>query len=186
MVIYDKVEAGKRLSQIIGELGLNSRQFAFSIKGDPSYLAKMEKGDKGISKTYLLAIEEKYGIKGHWILFGEGPKNLDKMFHVNSDQDDLSQVNEDAEPYGIKTDDKSMLAEMIRNNRILSEANKIHAQNVQALLIKVGISSDTFGEASASLQGKGTASKKPFAELQDKTSSGSEKSHQKQKDILKS
>lgn len=98
----------------------------------------------------------------------------------------ISVANEYPEPYGIKTDDKSMLAEMIRNNRILSEANKIHAQNVQALLIKVGISSDTFGEASAFSQGKGTASKKPFAELQDKTSSGSEKSHQKQKDILKS
>lgn len=76
MILYDKKEAGVRLSQLISDSGLNSRQFALSIDGDPSYLAKMEKGDKGISKTYLEKLEQKYRINREWLLYGTGEMYL--------------------------------------------------------------------------------------------------------------
>lgn len=76
MILYNKQEAGKRLAEIIKNSKLNSRQFALSIDGDPSYLSKMEKGDKGISKTYLEAMEQKYHINREWLLYGTGDAYL--------------------------------------------------------------------------------------------------------------
>ena len=74
MVVYDKIEAGKRLTEVISDSGLNSRRFAKRLNLDPSYLSKMESGKTGISKTNLDAIEKEFAVSSHWLLFGKGPK----------------------------------------------------------------------------------------------------------------
>lgn len=71
MIIYDKIEAGKRLIELQEKLKVNSRQFAIAINADPSYVSKMEKGEKGISKTNLKKIEDKYNVNIQWLLFGK-------------------------------------------------------------------------------------------------------------------
>lgn len=74
MIVYNKIEAGLRLSELIAETEKNSRRFAIAIGADPSYISKMEKGQKGISEPYLKKIESKYGINRQWLLFGTLPK----------------------------------------------------------------------------------------------------------------
>lgn len=72
MLPYNKKEAGERLVLFQEKIGLNSRQFAIAIEGDPSYISKMEKGEKGISSTILKKIEDKFNANRQWLLFGTG------------------------------------------------------------------------------------------------------------------
>jgi len=70
--MIDNIEAGKRLSILIRELGMNSRKFAISLKIDPSYISKMEKGEKAISKKAMAKMHELYDVNLEWLMFGKG------------------------------------------------------------------------------------------------------------------
>lgn len=72
MAGFDKVEIGKRLTEIIARTGLNTRQFAIAIEGDASYLGKVEKGIKSLSGSYVQKIVSKYHVNKNWLLVGEG------------------------------------------------------------------------------------------------------------------
>ena len=72
MVIFDKKEVGNRIIQLQKILVLNNLQFANSIRADPSYLSKVKRGHRSLSKTYLEAIENKCKVRRQWLLFGEG------------------------------------------------------------------------------------------------------------------
>lgn len=70
----DKKALGLRLKEIREDLGETSkRKFAISIKADPSYYTKAEKGE-GLSDEYLDVIIQKYGYNKQWLWFGEGIK----------------------------------------------------------------------------------------------------------------
>lgn len=96
--MFDKIELGKRLTEIRTDFKLNSRQFALSIKADPSYYAKAEKGE-GISDEYLQSIINTYNCNKNWLLFGEGEKkggvNVPRESHAFN-------LNEEGVKYGVK------------------------------------------------------------------------------------
>lgn len=148
MIVYNKIEAGKRLSEIIADSGLKSFQFAESIGKDASYLSKMENGKKGISVTYLDAIEKKYGVNRQWLLFGNGPKYGQKVPHETNKKPAESSI--------------SAILEIASSNKVLAEANltladahKILAKNNEDLisLLKLRSSADqqTFEETVATV-----------------------------------
>lgn len=89
MVLYDKIEAGKRLEKVQQVLKLKSRPFALKADIDVSLMGKMEQGKKTISKTTLDALERVYGINGKWLLNGEGTMfigtNVPREIHPSPD-----------------------------------------------------------------------------------------------------
>lgn len=71
-MLIDNKAAGERLTMLIRELRMNSRQFALSLEIDASYISKMEKGEKAISKKALAKINDKYKVNLEWLMFGRG------------------------------------------------------------------------------------------------------------------
>jgi transcriptional regulator with XRE-family HTH domain len=140
MVLYNKVEAGKRLTEVIADSKLNSGQFAETIGKDPSYLSKMENGKKGISGTFIKAIEEKYGVNRQWLLFGNGPKygtNVPRESGENLAVDDMDIVKVLA---NLSESHKNLTAahkEIAQSNNRLSAANHTLAGNEKMILEKM-------------------------------------------------
>jgi len=131
MDMYDKKEAGKRLMEVIKESGLNSRQFAIKLNGDPSYLAKMEKGEKGISKTYLEAIEKLYGVSAQWLMFGTGGKTVP---HGTAETKEKGRNDPVATEYELTV---KVLADLAIAHRELAEANNMLTKNQETILARM-------------------------------------------------
>ncbi len=74
MSLLDKNEVGERILKLELLLNKNTRQFAKSLmeKGDPSYLGKVEKGEKSLSKAYADSICKIYKVNRNWLLTGQG------------------------------------------------------------------------------------------------------------------
>jgi hypothetical protein len=53
------------------------RAFALSISADPSFYAKIEKGDKELTDGIAEGICKKYGVNKDWLFTGQGPKKAE-------------------------------------------------------------------------------------------------------------
>jgi transcriptional regulator with XRE-family HTH domain len=140
MIVYDKSAAGKRLSEIIKDQGLNSAQFADAIKKDPSYLSKMESGKKGISGTYLKAIEDKYGINRQWLLFGTGEKYGQNVPHGTPLSDNKtvgSGAKQDADLMIILANLSESHKNLTAAHKEIAASNNTLAQNEKTILAKI-------------------------------------------------
>ena len=145
MINYNKKEAGLRLTQIIEQSGLNSRQFALHIGGDPSYLAKMEKGLKGISPAYIKKIEEKFFVRGHWILFGEGEKNFgQKVPHEIKTTPKTNRLGEETNQLS-GVDPMIIIASLTNSLQDLTESNKNLVKTNEFLVRRFGPNSSGTG-----------------------------------------
>lgn len=137
--IYDQQEAGKRLIQVQELLNKNSRTFALEMGGDPSYMGKMEKGTKSISKTYLRKMESVHGVNPDWVLWGEGQPFVEKHGqNVPHETDALLKKVLTIENNGpiLPAGDLSMQAivNLTQSNRTLAESNRILATSHQELV----------------------------------------------------
>jgi transcriptional regulator with XRE-family HTH domain len=140
MIVYDKGEAGKRLTEIIKDQGLNSAQFAEAIEKDPSYLSKMESGKKGISGTYLKAIEAKYGVNRQWLLFGTGEKygqNVPPETLRSSEKAILAEGKGDAKLLQILANLSESHKNLTAAHKEIAASNNTLAQNEKTILGKI-------------------------------------------------
>jgi transcriptional regulator with XRE-family HTH domain len=159
MIVYDKEAAGKRLSEVIKDQGLNSAQFAEAINKDPSYLSKMENGKKGISGTYLKAIEGKYGVNRQWLLFGSGEKYGQNVPHETPSVNGKSTAAH-SKPEGDLMVILTNLSESHRNltaaHKEIAASNNTLAQNEKTILAKIpnsGSDPETMIDVLATVQG---------------------------------
>lgn len=74
MAVLDKIEVGKRVEELEKLLNMNTRQFALSLNkaADPSYLGKVEKGEKSLSAKYVEWICKAHKVDRNWLLLGTG------------------------------------------------------------------------------------------------------------------
>lgn len=115
MSILNNEEVGNRIVELQKKLNINSRQMAISIDGDASYLSKIEKGKKAISKTYIDALIEKHNVNKEWLLFGKG-----EMFGTNV-------------PHGTKKDGQIDIQKLIDSNYMMAEAMLADARSREKL-----------------------------------------------------
>lgn len=132
MSIYDKKEAGKRLTEAIIALGKNSRQFAIAANADPSYIAKIEKGQKPISKTYLNKFEKQFNINHQWLLFGKEEMFLNGTIVPHQEQKEEIRIPDRGilDKYiSMLEEDKKYFQELVKTNlmALLNQQRYIHA-----------------------------------------------------------
>lgn len=71
----DNKKIAERINEIVMDQRPKSqRAFALSINADPSFFAKIAKGEKPITEAVATALAEKYGANKDWIFNGNGPK----------------------------------------------------------------------------------------------------------------
>jgi Predicted transcriptional regulator len=74
----NKIEVGKRITQLIAKLKTNNRRLADSIGIDASFMSKAEKGVVLISPKYVSELQSIHNVNPTWLLYGEG-----EMFGIN-------------------------------------------------------------------------------------------------------
>lgn len=66
-----------RLRYARDELGLSQKDMAKRLGISAQYLGLMERGDQPISQPVAIKMEEMFGFRAEWILFGKGPGRID-------------------------------------------------------------------------------------------------------------
>lgn len=132
-MLINKKEIGKRLVQLQKELQMNSRQFAMSIDADPSYVSKMEKGDKSISDTYQKKIAEKYHVNLKWLMIGDGPIFVPGVPRGTESTQTHEKTKVPPAPV-VQVDEKTTTMQALYNltesNRLQAESSKVQADNM--------------------------------------------------------
>jgi hypothetical protein len=152
----DWQKVGKRLTELQEKLNIkSSRQFALSLtirdkkgdkgkSGDPSYLAKAEKGD-GLSDTYIKAIIDKYKVSEEWLKFGRG-KMFGEIPHIvphettkntPKPEDVKNEVGDGEEKYDKVKEERLTLQaifNLTESNRQLAESNASLARSHEELV----------------------------------------------------
>lgn len=73
MSVINKKDVGQRLLVLEELFRLNTRKFSKYLNADPSYIGKVERGEKSLSKTYLDRITEVFNVSEQWLLVGQEP-----------------------------------------------------------------------------------------------------------------
>ena len=75
MQASDNKKIIERVSELMADQRPKSqRAFALSIDQDPSFFAKIVKGEKPITESVISSLASKYGANKDWIVSGRGPK----------------------------------------------------------------------------------------------------------------
>lgn len=125
----DKQAVGNRLIELEKELGIkSSRQFALSIKMDPSYLGKVQRGETAISKKYIDRLAKLYKINTEWLLHGKGEK-----YGINVPHETTEILKNEQEETNYKDKYISLLEETLEIlKKKLEEAEKRTGQQISA------------------------------------------------------
>lgn len=162
MQLIDNKAVGNRLSEIMRASRVkSSRAFALSVGADPSFFAKIMKGERPLTDLIADAVSKKYGVSLEWVLSGTGEMKLEKAH---------SSVPSLAEPSPMQI--LATLAEAFKDQArafaaqadvLKSIENKMAQENTQARidtnLKKVFAGIETIGEI------QGQAIKKILADL---------------------
>lgn len=142
----------QRIESIIKEKRFKSeRAFALAINADPSYFAKVMKGQKELPDSMLDGIEEAFNITRNWILTGKGEKFgiIPQHSKASSHADDLITLLKDQNAYLKRQLDLSLgeIRHSALHARALAETNqdllvemisKQRRQAVEVVSLEVG------------------------------------------------